>query len=232
MFIKHDIKNNIINNIELFYNNFQDFLTKEADIFSKVIKNIQSNFNSMNEKELIKLSLCLNVLLNVAEKMKNFSQDDKFCDLLKGGHLIIYDNGALYKDLKKAGNNFAILRKRLSSHHKNRLNPNEHDIGIDTEVFGELLVGTTKEGHTYMQFEGAPIKDLWSFIVHMMHYIQYKVTGKNVGYLGISDFTEANPIVIEQQKSNNNELTVRVMPSHLKLNVAALKDETRNQILV
>ncbi len=60
-----------------------------------------------------------------------------------------------------------------------------------------LPQGRTGDGHTWFQFEGAgwePFNKPFESFLHAVNYIQYRVTGKQVGPLGVSAFTDRRPI--------------------------------------
>ena len=178
-----------------------DLFNDGPELFDKVNTDIKDSIGDLKAKDVKKLALCLNALSDVVVQMEQAGEQEKYDEMLKGGHLIIKDGGKLYEQLKQESKDQGVFRKRISSHHKGR-DPSKHDIGIDTETFGELLIGVTKEGDTYMQFEGAAVTDLLSFIKHMLDYFKYIITGRNQGLLGDSMHTEHhNPIIVDPQKA-------------------------------
>lgn len=214
------------------------FTQVKADIEQNVTRLVENN-PMQGLKELNKLSLCLDTLYGLANSLKESGKDGISHEVIKGGHLIICDGGKLYRQLKEQSEEKGVFRKRISSHHRDRIDPKDnHDIGIDSGL-GELLVGVTKDGDTYLQLEGAPVKDIWSFIKHMLDFIAYKITGKNIGAYGSSIHTESNALYIapvagepalaaqnidQPQPQPNPELDlgmdrqlVVVMPSQIKL---------------
>ncbi|CAL7962119.1 hypothetical protein MIDIC_410019 [Alphaproteobacteria bacterium] len=162
-----------------------------SEIATQLIKNLKDDVATKDEKNLKRCYLLTEIASYLASELKTQNVDSK--DVFKGSHVIIKDGGNLYKKFKELGTELA--RERISSHHRGKKTP---DLGIGSEyAFPELLVGTTKDGNTYLQFEGSPVKDLRSFISHMMDFVLYVITGKNIGPYGRSEHTEhTNPIVL------------------------------------
>lgn len=68
------------------------------------------------------------------------------------------------------------------------------------QVLRTMLTGRNHEGDTWFQFEGAnwaPFKRPAESWVHAINYIQYTITGRQVGPLGDSVHTDSRPIHVE-----------------------------------
>ncbi|CAE7168006.1 unnamed protein product [Symbiodinium pilosum] len=86
--------------------------------------------------------------------------------------------------------------KRLSSHRSDA-----QQYGIPQgEVLHTLLLGDLG-GHTWFQFEGNGVTSVISWLLHMANYFEYKITGRNIGPLGTSQFTDRWPLVIKSPVS-------------------------------
>lgn len=108
--------------------------------------------------------------------------DADICDEIKrGAYVILEDDGALYKEKSAKG------RKRFWSEHASA--DTVYDIPGTT---GTVLIGTTSEGHTWLQWERS---SCCSF-AHVTDWCYYFVTGKNQGPEGVSERTEKNPLVL------------------------------------
>lgn len=65
------------------------------------------------------------------------------------------------------------------------------------EIFREFLVGKTKDGKTWFQLEAHAIGgELSNFVKHMIDYVTYVLTGKNVGQYGLSEHVDSKPITL------------------------------------
>ncbi|WP_425360166.1 MULTISPECIES: hypothetical protein [unclassified Candidatus Tisiphia] len=118
-------------------------------------------------------------------------------DFLQGAHIIVEDNGSMYDKLKDLG----LVKERFSSHHRG--NKAESDASIQAgEIFREFLVGKTKDGKTWFQLEAHSIGGIKNFVKHMVDYITYVLTGKNVGQYGLSEHVDSNPIVLDAKQVN------------------------------
>ncbi|MFP3018491.1 MAG: hypothetical protein ACEY3E_06400 [Candidatus Tisiphia sp.] len=116
-------------------------------------------------------------------------------DFLKGAHIMVEDNGDMYDTLKDLG----LVRERISSHHRG--NKAESDASVQAgEIFREFLVGKTKDGKTWFQLEAHCIGGLSNFIKHMIDYVTYVLTGKNVGQYGLSEHVDSKPITLNAKE--------------------------------
>ena len=98
-------------------------------------------------------------------------------------------------------------RSRISSHYRgNKI----AEKGVDLKHKSDFLIGLSKadEGNiSWMQLENTKVDFSEGFfrgaillVSHMLDYLYYKFTSKNVGPCGLSEYTEAKPIVIEHEK--------------------------------
>ncbi|KAM3576140.1 hypothetical protein VYU27_002016 [Nannochloropsis oceanica] len=111
-------------------------------------------------------------------------------EILRGAHIVVEeDRGAFYSWFTHMQDSY----RRTSSHRS--IVPM---YGIDEgSVLRTILTGRTGDGHTWFQFEGAgwePFKKPFESFLHAVNYVQYRVTGKQVGPLGVSAFTDRRPI--------------------------------------
>lgn len=127
--------------------------------------------------------------------------------ILSGAHILLQrdvlstpggENFTAYQLLQS----FPGAYKRQSSHRSDA-----QQYGLPQgEVLHTLLLGDI-DGHTWFQFEGNGVHSVISFLLHMGNYVEYKLTGRNIGPLGTSKFTDRAPLVIkapvslEQKKS-------------------------------
>jgi hypothetical protein len=100
-------------------------------------------------------------------------------EILRGAHLRIHDSGALYDAWK--GLHGADTR---GSSHKSDA-PQYHVDGplVHTVLFGRL------DGRTWVQLEGRPVG-----IGHLIDYFRYRITHKNQGPYGASEYRESRPL--------------------------------------
>lgn len=114
-------------------------------------------------------------------------------EMLKGGHIKFEDNGLFYDELVKSFN--SNIDKRHSSHKSCA-----QQYSFSGPLLKEVLFGVSEDNNgnktTWIQFEKHNTKSLINLILHMLDYIVYKWTGKNIGPYGLSDYTEHNPIVV------------------------------------
>ena len=124
-----------------------------------------------------------------------------FLEIFSGAHMVLYDNGDLYKDLQQ---HFPNLTERYSSHASSESQYSFWDDQVCECLFSTRKL-TDKEKTKYptintlswVQFERNNTNTLWSFIKHTIDYLIYKCTGKNVGPMGLSNYTEKKPYVLD-----------------------------------
>ncbi len=114
-----------------------------------------------------------------------------------GSHVVIRgDRGGLHKWLSERRG----ARKRMSSHFSS--SP-QYGIPMGSDL-RTLLTGTTSSGDTWFQFESADFS-LYSPLtssVHIINYLEYAMTGWNIGPMGASRYTESDPLIIDHDGCN------------------------------
>jgi hypothetical protein len=171
-------------------------LTIDDTLKAKISKNVDKlpdgAMTNDQRRELKNAFTIVAVIREIATK-----GSEKANEAVKGGHVMIDDGGKLYDLLTD------LSKSRISSHHKN------DKLSLDQsfqagEIFRECLFGKTKEGKTWLQLEGHsiggknPIEALINVLAHLMDFVVYKVTGKNVGQYGISEHLDSKPIEISK----------------------------------
>ncbi|MGZ4665855.1 MAG: hypothetical protein ACXV5Q_12675 [Frankiaceae bacterium] len=140
----------------------------------------------------------------VADLAERGMDVDQLRDVLWGGHVLVDDPG-LYERWKFPQQS----RQRISSHHHDIDKKKYPDIGMHGPFVREKLHGRTAQG-TWVQLEKTPAaigaKKLPSAqdLAHLMDYIVYRVTRRNVGPWGLSHRTERRPMYL------NPDLTAQV----------------------
>ncbi|WP_341755903.1 hypothetical protein [Candidatus Tisiphia endosymbiont of Ptychoptera albimana] len=146
-------------------------------------------------------------------------------DFLKGAHVMVEDNGDMYDTLKDLG----LVKERISSHHRG--NKAEPDASVQAgEIFREFLVGKTKDGKTWFQLEAHSIGGLSNFIKHMIDYVTYVLTDKNVGQYGLSEHVDSKPITLKTKEVK--EKTQKKTPTTTAKFVQRIGDEKRKTQLI
>ena len=117
-------------------------------------------------------------------------------EVLCGAHVLV-DDPEFYETWK-----FPKSRERLSSHHKQIDKTQFPDIGLNGPVVREKLHGRTARG-TWIQFEKTPASmgggfklPNWHDVQHLVDYIVYRITKRNVGPWGLSGATEKRPMYL------------------------------------
>jgi len=161
------------------YGNFLDYLEKDVNRAAHAfIKNTEANFLSKIIKNF------------------RFDLDHNFLEeALKGAHIRFDDDGSLYDYL--AREHTKEIRERRSSH-----SSCEKQYSFSGFVVKEVLFGVHEEAEsgkkmTWVQFEKNNTKTWVNFILHMLDYVAYKLTGNNIGPYGSSSHTDSNPLVIK-----------------------------------
>jgi hypothetical protein len=121
-------------------------------------------------------------------------------DVLYGGHVLI-DDPELYQRWRFP----KVTRQRLSSHHRTVDKQSYPDLGMRGPLVREKLHGRTANG-TWVQLEktpaafgGRPWLPTWNDILHLVDFILYRVTKRNVGPWGLSAITERRPMYLSPQ---------------------------------
>ncbi|WP_341757633.1 hypothetical protein [Candidatus Tisiphia endosymbiont of Ditula angustiorana] len=177
-----DLKNLLVNRVNLLPINPLD--SKKA-----LVQNIlKTPKNSTDPKGSLEKA---GVIIDIMEKVV-FQHTS---DFLKGAHIMVEDNGSMYDTLKDLG----LVKERISSHHRG--NKAESDASVQAgEIFREFLVGKTKDGKTWFQLEAHSIGGLSNFVKHMIDYVTYVLTGKNVGQYGLSEHVDSKPITLNSKE--------------------------------
>ena len=125
-------------------------------------------------------------------------------DVLCGGHVLV-DDPELYERWRFP----KLTRQRLSSHHKTvdkRIYP---DLGMHGPLVREKLHGRTATG-TWVQLEKTPAAfgkghrlPSWNDVLHLVDFVVYRVTKRNVGPWGLSAATERRPMYLSPRLSTS-----------------------------
>jgi hypothetical protein len=126
-------------------------------------------------------------------------------EILKGAHLVIKDKG-IHKKLKSD----TATRGRISSHYRGN---KEEEFGVNLPSTADFLVGLNRDGISWLQIENSKVSFEEGIIygaglvlLHILDYLYYKFTGKNVGPCGLSQYTESNPIKLQNVEALFNEM--------------------------
>src|SRR5687768_3934638 len=121
-------------------------------------------------------------------------------DVLYGGHVLV-DDPELYERWRFPN----VTRERLSSHHRTVDKQSYPDLGMHGPLVREKLHGRTATG-TWMQLEKTPAAfggghklPTWNDVLHLMDFVVYRVTKRNVGPWGLSAVTERRPMYLSPQ---------------------------------
>jgi hypothetical protein len=121
-------------------------------------------------------------------------------DVLYGGHVLV-DDPDLYERWKFP----KVTRQRLSSHHRTVDKQRYPDLGMHGPLVREKLHGRTANG-TWMQLEKTPAAfggshrlPTWNDVLHLVDFVVYRVTKRNVGPWGLSAVTERRPMYLSPQ---------------------------------
>ncbi|MDR0329149.1 MAG: hypothetical protein LBH99_00485 [Rickettsia sp.] len=202
-----DLKNLLVNRVKSLNIN-------PADSKEKLIHNIiKTPEKSIDPKGSLEKA---GVIIDIMEKVVL----QHTSDFLKGAHVMVEDNGDMYDTLKDLG----LVKERISSHHRG--NKAESDASVQAgEIFREFLVGKTKDGKTWFQLEAHSIGGLSNFVKHMIDYVTYVLTGKNVGQYGLSEHVDSKPITLKTKEVK--EKTQKKTPTATAKFVQRIGDEKR-----
>ena len=189
---KDAVSNKNLTEIKELLTNKVSELNIDQELKDKITYNINnhlSNETELTEEEKSVFSNAL-VILDIL-KVLTSNAAEKSSEIIKGGHVMIEDDGELYKFLED------FSESRISSHHKENKEKDDKSFQAG-EIFREFLFGQTKEGKTWLQLEAHSTGGIYNLLAHLIDYITYKITGKNVGQYGISDNLDSNPITIDK----------------------------------
>ena len=117
-------------------------------------------------------------------------------EVLYGAHVLV-DEPELYERWR-----FPKSRERLSSHHRTVDKARYPDLGLKGPLVREKLHGRTEAG-TWVQLEKTPAAMGNGFrlpgmsdVRHLMDYVVYRLTKRNVGPWGLSGITEKRPMYL------------------------------------
>ncbi len=152
--------------------------------------------NCKSSAEITAVEMIITSIAVVENSLTGIGQE-----VLKGAH-IVFGDPELFNHLKDN----AQTRDRISSHYKQTL---INQKGVNIPHHSEFLVGLAKDEKSneeqkfWMQmeankvdFSNGLIRGAILLVMHMLDFLKYKWTGKNVGPCGLSAFTESNPIKI------------------------------------
>jgi len=113
-------------------------------------------------------------------------------EALKGAHIVIKgDEGWFYNWLISSND----AHSRISSHHSKETQYGLHE----GKYLKTILTGQTETSDSWFQFERSdwdPFQSPLDSIVHALCWIQYKITGWQVGPLGFSRYVDSDPLVV------------------------------------
>ena len=128
-------------------------------------------------------------LNNHFRKLSNYESNE----IKNGAYVVIEDRGSLYKGYVKEG------VTRYWCEHTSATTVYDLD-GIDENqsVYGNVLIGTGLNGHTWFQWE----KSRCFSIDHFFDWLKFVYTKKNQGPSGSSDRTEKKPLFLRPALSS------------------------------
>ena len=132
------------------------------------------------------------LVVSYSSPSPNVSKDKILREMVSGSHIVVKgDDGAYYNWLRSTYQRDA----RKSSHYSRR---QQYAIFMG-ESLQTLLFGVTLHGDSWMQLEGREFhlgRDFVGSLVHLLNFAEYRLTGRNVGPLGTSQYTELSPLYI------------------------------------
>jgi hypothetical protein len=182
------------------YTNLFRFFDKVENTYKDMLEHIQEGLRkeqhhietSCDEVNFL-LRLIAKLHLNSDYKANPAHTQEVLQEILNGGHLNLEDGGKFYDELVNTFN--SSISKRVSSHHSIA-----QQYSLSYPIAKEVLFGITENSEgkkvTWMQFEKHNTKNLLNIILHLIDYIKYRITGKNIGPFGSSEHTDSNPLVI------------------------------------
>lgn len=114
---------------------------------------------------------------------------EQYKEMLHGAYIIIHDKGKHYHKWKRKKHSNERISSHYSKHtqYESKLNPKIVCSAV-------VLFGTTEDNHTWYQLEKTS-KDC--VMKHTIDYIDYIVSGKNIGVYGKSHYTEKKPLKLK-----------------------------------
>ncbi|CAM4469384.1 MAG: hypothetical protein LEGION0403_FIIPPAGN_00268 [Legionella sp.] len=164
------------------------------------LRNKQHHIETSSQEINFLLRLIAALHLNSDYEANPVRTQEVLQEMLNGGHLNLEDDGKLYDELVKHFN--SSISKRISSHHSIA-----QQYSLSYPISKEVLFGVTEDSEgrkrTWMQFEKHNTKNLLNIILHLIDYIKYRITGKNIGPFGSSEHTDSNPLVVTKGMGAN-----------------------------
>jgi hypothetical protein len=172
-----------------------DILPEEASDFLLS----EQTFVNLTKRMALSQSDELKVARELSDKFDISSA--QWGEILRGAYVLLEDDGGeLYEKWK----NTLDHTNRVSSH-----SSSDSQHAIQGQLVSELLfskVEYKEKQCTWLQLEANPVIDLISFLRHMVDWANYRITGRNQGPYGDSEFTEANPLLISKKAYPNFEM--------------------------
>ncbi len=155
------------------------------------------------------------------KKCEGITEDEKFriylqllSEFLRGGQVHFDDGGKLYEawhtcklsDFDSKGEESSALASRdgLSSHQSDDPQFSIRGNSINEGLFGTRTFKNGKK-HTWLQLESHST-GITNLVGHLLAYVEYKMTGHNVGQYGNSKYKEIYPLDLSDTRNIRNEL--------------------------
>ncbi len=142
----------------------------------------------------------IHLLADIINLLSAAKKESMFNEILNGAHIKIDDKGVFYNRWCK----FLGKTPRQSSHASL-----SQQFSIQGSLIRECLFGDTQDEdgtrYTWLQLERNPTGLLY-FFQHMGNFVEYKATLENIGPLGRSKYTDANPFILEYYPSADEVL--------------------------
>lgn len=189
------------------YTNLFRFFDKVETTYTDMLEHIQAGLRKEQhhietscEEVNFLLRLISALHLNSDYEADPVRTQDILQEMLNGGHLNMEDGGKFYDELVRNFN--SSISKRISSHHSVA-----QQYSLSYPISKEVLFGVTEDAEgrkrTWMQFEKHNTKNLLNIILHLIDYIKYRITGKNIGPFGSSEHTDSNPLIVTKGPGAN-----------------------------
>lgn len=191
----------------------------------------KSRLNLQKKKILINYLICkkdehgftvddyvIDIIIDIISYGKNLKLEN-LLEIFKGAHVIIKnDNSFFYKRWKKLSTSYTGI-KVTSSHSsiKKQLVISGGTLGKyskNKEGF-QILIGVSdkfKKNSTWLQIERSALfhkddilKGFINLVNHMMDFVMYTITDKNIGPNGKSKYTDIKPLIITLYDDYENE---------------------------
>jgi len=163
-----------------------DFTVAETGNYTVDFKDSIEDQYDLQEKDRLVLAT---VFTRVCQKNTHCVSE-----ILSGAYTVLTgDQGEFYEFVKSEVPGSYV---RKSSHESS-----SHQYGVRLgNSLKTILTGTNSSSDSWFQFEGSPwdpFQDPIGSMKHCMDYVTYRITGKNVGPMGLSSFKESNPLKLQ-----------------------------------